>query len=110
MYWAISLKNEPGLLGTICMWNFDAEKNMAEIGYELMPSHQGKGIMNEAMQAIITYSFNELQLRVLAAIAHPDNEASANLLKRNRFVLDEEYEFVSEDDAEGLMAYVFLSK
>jgi ribosomal-protein-alanine N-acetyltransferase len=105
-YWVINLKNAPGLIGTICLWNFDAEKSMAEIGYELMPHHQGKGIMNEAIQAIIRYSLDELQLRVLAAITHPDNEASAKLLKRNGFVLDEVNEFVSKEDADGLLAYV----
>ncbi len=109
MYWVISLKNAPGLIGTICLWNFDTEKNMAEIGYELMPDHQGAGIMNEAMQAVANYSFDELQLRILAALTHPDNEASVNLLKRNGFVLDEINEFVSKDDAEGLMVYALVN-
>jgi ribosomal-protein-alanine N-acetyltransferase len=107
-YWAIRLKNAPGLIGTICLWNFDTEKSMAEIGYELMPDHQGKGIMNDALQAIIGYCFDELQLRILAAVTHPDNEASAKLLKRNGFELDEENEFVSEGDADGLMVYVLV--
>jgi ribosomal-protein-alanine N-acetyltransferase len=109
-YWAISLKSAPGLIGTICLWNFDTEKSMAEMGYELMPDHQGKGIMNEAMQAIINYSLDELQLQVLTAITHPDNGANAKLLKRNGFKLDETNEFVSEQDADGLIVYVFLSK
>jgi ribosomal-protein-alanine N-acetyltransferase len=109
IYWVISLKNTPGLIGTICLWNFDTEKNMAELGYELMPEHQGKGIMNEAMQAIISYSFDELQLRVLAAITHQDNKASAGLLKRNGFELDEANEFISEADAEGQSVYVLIS-
>jgi ribosomal-protein-alanine N-acetyltransferase len=110
LYWIISLKNSPGLIGTICLWNFDAEKSMMEMGYELMPEQQGKGIMNEALQAIIRYSFNNLQLRILAAVTHPDNEASAKLLKRNGFVLDEENKFVSEEDADGLMAYVLVKE
>jgi ribosomal-protein-alanine N-acetyltransferase len=110
LYWVISLKNGPGLIGTICLWNFDTEKRMMEMGYELMPDQQGKGVMNEALQAIITYGFDELQLGVLAAVMHPDNEASDNLLKRNGFVLDEVNEFVSEVDADGLMVYVSVKK
>jgi ribosomal-protein-alanine N-acetyltransferase len=110
MYWVISLKNAPGLIGTICLWNFNIENNMAEMGYELMPYQQGKGIMNEALQAIMTYSFDELKLWILAAITHPDNEASANLLKRNGFRLDKLNEFVSEGDADGLAVYVLINK
>ncbi|NNU34329.1 GNAT family N-acetyltransferase [Mucilaginibacter sp. S1162] len=109
-YWAISLKNPPGLIGTICLWNFNAEKNMAEMGYELMPNQQGQGVMNEAMQAVINYSFDKLQLRILAALTHPDNEASAKLLKRNGFEEDKGNEFVSKEDTDGLSAYVLKSQ
>ncbi|MDB4924755.1 GNAT family N-acetyltransferase [Mucilaginibacter sp.] len=108
MYWVISLKNAPDLIGTMCLWNFDTEKNMAEVGYELMPGYQGKGIMNEAILAVISYSFNKLQLRVLAAIMHPDNEASAKLLKRNGFEPDHANKFISEKDAEGQSVYVLI--
>src|ERR1700722_1400183 len=37
LYWAITLKNEKKLIGTICLWSFSLEKNSAEIGYELLP-------------------------------------------------------------------------
>src|ERR1700739_2910268 len=36
LYWAITLKNEKKLVGTICLWNFSLENNSAEIGYELL--------------------------------------------------------------------------
>src|SRR3982751_1592761 len=49
IYWAISFKGELGLIGTICLWNFSDEENKAEIGYELLPSYHGKGIMHEAL-------------------------------------------------------------
>ena len=40
-YWAICLKNETKLIGTICFWNISKEENKAEIGYVLHPGYQG---------------------------------------------------------------------
>src|SRR4051812_35270948 len=34
IYWAISLKDKPELIGTICLWNFSTDNKVAEIGYE----------------------------------------------------------------------------
>ena len=62
IYWVISLKNETTLAGTIGLWNFDKEKSAAEIGYELLPQYQGKGIMQEAMQKVIAFCFETMQL------------------------------------------------
>src|SRR5687767_3682938 len=44
-YWAITI--EDTLIGTICLWNFIKEKNKAEIGFELLPEFQRKGLMQE---------------------------------------------------------------
>ena len=34
-YWAISILEDPKLIGTICLWNFNNTKTIAELGYEL---------------------------------------------------------------------------
>src|SRR5437868_13096004 len=49
VYWAITFKNDSKLIGTICYWNISKENDRAEIGYELQPRYQGKGIMQEAI-------------------------------------------------------------
>src|SRR5437868_14158701 len=36
-YWAITLKEDPQLIGTICVWNLSADRKTAELGYELSP-------------------------------------------------------------------------
>ena len=41
IYWAISLGDK--LIGTICLFEFSDDIAKAEIGYELLPSYQGKG-------------------------------------------------------------------
>ncbi|MBC7867891.1 MAG: GNAT family N-acetyltransferase [Gloeobacteraceae cyanobacterium ES-bin-316] len=46
IYWAISLTNK--LIGTICLFQFTDDDTKAEIGYELSPAYQRKGLMQEA--------------------------------------------------------------
>lgn len=105
-YWALNLKDNPELIGTICYWNLDTEKDMAEIGYELLPDYQGKGLMQEAITAVIHYGFNEIRLKAITALPHPANENSVKLLKRNDFWLDAKHEYVTEEEADGLAVYV----
>ena len=88
LYWVITLEENNHLLGTICMWNINTEEDTAEIGYELHPDHQGKGIMQEAMKAVIDFGFNVVQLKIITAFTLPENIASVRSLKRHGFILD----------------------
>ncbi len=87
-YWAICLKNIPELIGTICLWNFSDDKTTAEIGYELKPSFQGKGLMNEALRCIINYGFQTIRLKKIDAYTHKENIGSLKLLEKNNFKLE----------------------
>jgi len=89
VYWAIQLKNTPGLIGTICCWNFDLDTATAEIGYELLPLHQGKGIMREAIETVISFGFNDMLLETLTACPSPQNDRSVKLLERSGFIYSE---------------------
>ena len=84
--WAIALKNEPGLIGTITFWNIKKEHYRAEIGYALHPALQGKGLMQEAMTAVLDYAFKTLKLHSVEANVNPGNLASIKLLEKNHFV------------------------
>ena len=75
------------LVGTICLWNFSDDKKTAETGYELMPSYQGKGIMDEALGEMINYAFGKLKLHAIDAFTHRENKASAKLLEKQGFNL-----------------------
>jgi ribosomal-protein-alanine N-acetyltransferase len=86
IYWVMRLRQQATLIGTICYWNFDSSAETAEIGYELMPEYQGKGFMREALSAVITYGFDELKLRTIAAYCHTHNKPSIQLLQNNNFV------------------------
>jgi len=92
IYWAISLKENHELIGTICLWNFSNKNTTAEIGYELIPEFHGKGIMNEALRKIIDFGFEKINLRKIYAYTHKENAASIRLLNKNNFVLNKKPE------------------
>ena len=76
-YWAITLKGDNKLIGTVCIWNIDCEANKAEIGYVLHPAYSGKGIMHEAVSAVIQHGFQQMKLRILDAVLHPEKFSCA---------------------------------
>jgi ribosomal-protein-alanine N-acetyltransferase len=92
LYWAITIKNEKKLIGTICLWSFSLEKNSAEIGYELLPDFQGKGFMQEAIKEIVHYGFNVLKLDTIEAYTHPNNIKSIKSAEQNGFVFNKSSE------------------
>lgn len=86
--WALTLKNSDTLIGNICLWNMDAENNKAEIGYMLHPKCQGKGLMQEAVEKIINYGFEIMQLNSIVADLHAGNLKSLKLLVKNGFMYE----------------------
>jgi [ribosomal protein S5]-alanine N-acetyltransferase len=92
VFWGITYKEDAALIGTACYWNIVKENDSAEIGYELLPAHQGKGIMQEAIAAIIDYGFDSMKLQVIEAVAQKDNQRSFHLLEKFNFTRDTEQE------------------
>ena len=84
--WAITLKGDTRLIGTICFWNIQKEHYRGEIGYALHPDYQGKGIMQEAVSKVLDYGFNVMKFHSVEANVNPGNAASIKLLERNKFI------------------------
>lgn len=58
------------------------------LGYWLDEPYWGKGYMSEAVQAVLNYGFNELQLSLITANCYPHNKRSQQVLKRNGFIYE----------------------
>lgn len=84
--WAITLKDNPKLIGIIGHYRIKPEHYRAEIGYMLLPEYQGKGIISEAVKEAVKYGFNVMNLHSIEAIIAPDNYGSAKVLEKNGFV------------------------
>jgi ribosomal-protein-alanine N-acetyltransferase len=62
------------------------EHYRGEVGYVLLPEYQGKGIMHEALGAVIAYGFDVMKLHSIEANTNPNNTPSHKLLERHGFV------------------------
>jgi len=82
-YFGITYKNQQNLLGTICLYRFSEDRTEAEVGYELLPDYHRKGIMSEALSAVLNFGFNELNLQEILAFTNKFNENSKRLLLKN---------------------------
>ncbi|WP_428657278.1 GNAT family N-acetyltransferase [Runella sp.] len=86
IYWAITLTDNNTFVGTICLLGFSDQNDKCEIGYELLVDFQGQGIMKEAIEKVIEYCFQTMQLQTIEAYTHKDNQRSAKLLEKSDFI------------------------
>ncbi len=84
--WVITLKNDDAMIGNIGFWQWQKEHFNAEVGYTLAPAHQGKGLMGEAMQAVLTFGRERMHLHTVLARVNPLNAASCRVLERAGFI------------------------
>jgi ribosomal-protein-alanine N-acetyltransferase len=84
--WAVCLKENPSKhIGNIGFWHIQNENYRTEIGYMLDASWHGKGIMLEAMNPVLQYGFDVMNLHSVEALVDPENIASCNLLIKAGF-------------------------
>lgn len=84
--WGVSLKGEQKLIATTSFHVLIKENYRAEIGYVMHPAYHGKGYMQEAVKAMISYGFNSMGLHSIEAQVNPENGASIKVLERAGFV------------------------
>jgi ribosomal-protein-alanine N-acetyltransferase len=85
--WGLFLKENPTqLIGTIGFYRTTPEHFRAEIGYLLAANLHRKGLMQEALRAVLSYGFENMQLHSVEANTNPANLASQRLLEKFGFV------------------------
>ena len=88
--WGITINDNPKIIGTICLWNFSKDYKTAEVGYDLNPNFQKKGIMSESLKSVINFGFIDLCIDRIEAFTHIQNENSKKLLVKNGFSIIED--------------------
>lgn len=88
--WAMTLKDTQQLIGSIGIVPDPKRENpqVRMLGYWLDEAHWGKGYMTEAVQAVLNYGFNELQLSLITANCYPHNKRSQQVLERSGFIYE----------------------
>ena len=90
--WAITLRQQPEqVIGSCGFFSVRRGTQTVECGYELHPDHWGKGIMSEALQAMIAFALdphNPLPVHRIEALVAPGNVASIRLLEKLAFTCE----------------------
>lgn len=80
--WGISFRGSNDLLGTLGYHQWVREGgNHARIGYEILREQRRKGLMTEAMRAVLDYGFDTMSLNRVEALIDPINVASIRLVE-----------------------------
>ncbi len=72
-------------VGQVSLHNFDAQNRRCEIGYALMRDHWGHGYIAEALDAVLDFGFDKLDLHRVEADVDPRNDASRRAVERMGF-------------------------
>jgi ribosomal-protein-serine acetyltransferase len=75
------------IVGVVGLWAIDANRS-ATVGYWIAEDQQGRGLVSEALAALIAHAFGPLRLNRLELRAAVDNERSKAIAERLGFTLD----------------------
>jgi [ribosomal protein S5]-alanine N-acetyltransferase len=81
--WGVVLKDDGAFVGTCGIdVGYAPEHARAELGYVLSREHWGKGLMPEAVRAVIRFGFGRMGLNRVEARCIAENTASARVMEK----------------------------
>lgn len=91
--WAVEERavKKGGSRSAIGMINYhrrDRREKRVDVGWLILPEHQGKGYMAEAGRALLRHLFDDLGIHKVEALIAPENKPSAALAERLGFRLE----------------------
>jgi len=95
LLWGVEEMKTHQLIGTVSLWQFEDNFTVCELGYVTHPDFQGLGYTKEALQAVLTYGFNQMKLLQVSAYTEKGNSES------NFLLLSLGFEYVKTMEEEG---------
>ena len=77
---AIALRDSGKVIGTIGFMWVQTDNRSAEVGYSLSRAYWNRGIMSEALSAVVEFGFEKLGLNRIEAQHECDNPASGRVM------------------------------
>lgn len=105
-FWVMEDRASGAYLGSACLWNWAQAERQAELGYVLDPARWGEGLTFEAMETIVAWGFEWMELRRVEARIHPGNLASIRVATRLGLRLAPELRGEPDDDGVTREVYV----
>ena len=87
MLFLLTYKESDRIIGRCGLHNWNIEHNRAEIGYIMEEdSYKRKGLMTEAVKAVIDYGFRKRKLNRIEALVGVGNIPSLRLMEKFHFI------------------------
>ena len=86
--WKIIDKATGDKIGVVAFYYYKAEHKKAEVGFWIFPQYWNKGIVTEALNAVINYCQKEKDIHRLEAFVETENDASCRVLEKAGFVYE----------------------
>jgi len=80
--WGIVHKEDNKFIGTCGYFSWEPEHFRGDIHYALSPAYNGKGIMTEAVNAVLRFGFEQMGLNRIEANCMPENIASERVMQK----------------------------
>jgi len=84
--WGVALPHDDRLVGTCGFNDWSEAHRWAELAFDLAQAHWGKGLMRQAVAAVLQWAFQQDQVDRVHAFVRVDNRRSEHLLERSGFV------------------------
>jgi ribosomal-protein-alanine N-acetyltransferase len=88
IHWAITLRGDERLVGKCGYNEWRKAHRRGDISYIVAREQRGKGVVSEALGAMLDYGFDRMNLHSVEAGVTPGNDASARMLQRLGFRLE----------------------
>lgn len=111
--WGITLRHEDNRVIGMCGYNYWIRQDFrASIGYDLARVYWGKGIMPEAIRAMLEFGFESMGLNRVEADASVDNARSVRVLEKLGFQREgvQREQFYEEGEFGDLVLFALLRR
>ena len=109
--WAIVLKeNGPEPIGDISAHGIRENTLCATMGYCMSRAHWGKGVMTEALKAVIDFFFDEVGFNRVEADHDPNNPASGRVMEKSGMAMIDRVDYIEYRGVNHRCLYRAISK
>ena len=84
--WGVALQHDDQLVGTCGFNDWSQVHRWAELAFDLARAQWGKGLMRQAVTAVLQWTYSQARVDRVHAFVRVDNGRSERLLERSGFV------------------------
>ena len=108
--WAIVRKEDEQFMGEIALVHYNEEYNSMELGYHLGKAFRGYGYMQETLNRILEFAFEQLNIDQVYALILNDNYSSQKVAKSNNLEYTETIERYKDNVYNGPIDKYIIKK